>query len=200
MNYGILAGFTCFFLLLSLTGFCVAEKAPEYSIYLQGGESSRTEDADGGIQITIQDIVPYIFSANVNKSLLLPVRQVSLYSFPMNAALVFSGTDEESVSFVQISNLSLSDGNKELTLQIASLEFYDGVMLKEFAKNAIPIDTVEKEKMKSVGIYLEGSFDAPDNVDCPPGCRWNGFYCGDFRGWICCPTGPCTAIGNDCVC
>ena len=118
----------------------------------------------------------------------------------MNAALVFSGPDEESISLVQISNLSLSDGNKELTLQIAPLEFYEGEMLKEFAKNAIPIDTVEKEKMKSVGVYLEGSFDAPDNADCPPGCRWNGHYCGDFRGWICSPTGPCTAIGTDCVC
>jgi hypothetical protein len=200
MNHGILAGFTCFFLLLSLTGLCVAEEAPEYTLYIQGGESSIAEDADGGMQITIQDVVPYIFSGNGNKSLLLPVRQISLYSFPMNAALVFSGPDGESVSLVQISHLSLSDTNKELTLQIAPLEFYEGEMLKEYAKNAIPITSVDEEMMKTVGVYLEGSFDAPDNVDCPPGCRWNEHYCGDFRGWICCPTGPCTAIGNDCVC
>ncbi len=83
-------GFTCVFLRLSLAGFCVAEEAPKYSLYIQSGESSITEDSDGLIQITIQDVVTYIFSANGNKSPLLPIRSVSLYSFHMDVALVYS--------------------------------------------------------------------------------------------------------------
>ena len=183
-----------------MAGVCIAEEAPGYILYIQGGESSTTEDVDGMMLITIQDVIPYIFSKAGDRNLLLPVRQVSLYSFPMNAALIFPGTMGTQASLVQISNISVSDENKVLTFQITPLEFYEGELLKAYEKDAIAIDTLDPQMMKTTSVYMEGSLATPENTDCPQGCRWNGHYCGDFRGWICCPTGPCTAIGNDCVC
>jgi len=176
----MIAGVTCLFLLFSLAGFCFAEEAPEHSLYIQGGEYNITEDADGVILIAIQDVVPYFFTEFEKAKQLLPVSQIPLYSLPINAALVFSGTDGDSISLVQISNLTLSGENKDLTLQIKPLEFYEGEMLKAYVKDAIPFDTVHKEMKDTLGVFIEGALIVPENYrdpccDCIDTCRERGY-------------------------
>ena len=163
-----MAAITCIFLLLSLVGFSIADEAPGYTLYMQGGESSIREDTNGVMLITIQDLIPYIFLESEKKKLLAPVGYVSSFQLPMNAALVFSGTDGESVSLVQISNFSLSDENNVLTLQIVPLAFYDGDELDAYEGDSIHIQDVDYENCLSVGIIIEASLTVPENrIDNP---------------------------------
>ena len=179
MNQSMIAGVTCLFLLFSLAGFCVADGVPGYTLYIQGGESLITKDTDGVMLITIQDVVPYIFADFENRNQLLPVSEDSIFSFPMNAVLVFSGTDGDSASFVQVSNLSVSDENNALTLQIKPREFYEGEILKAFAKGAEPIETVDKEKKGTTSVYLEVASITPENSS--DECRECLAWCSSFQ-------------------
>jgi len=189
----MIAGVTCLFLLFSLAGFCFAEEAPEHSLYIQGGEYNITEDADGVILIAIQDVVPYFFTEFEKAKQLLPVSQIPLYSLPINAALVFSGTDGDSISLVQISNLTLSDENKVLTVQIKPLEFYEGEMLKAYVKDAIDIGTLSNGKFIQVGVIIETNLIQPDNYfnPCPEG---NYHYCQESPG----PCSGCRCVPQGC--
>ena len=72
--------------------------------------------------ITVNDVVPYFHLADGNKSSLIPVERLTNVTFPLNAAVVFSGADNETAFMVEVSNLSLSDGNKSLTLLVKPLK------------------------------------------------------------------------------
>ena len=186
MDHGLMGGLLCLFLLVSLAGFCIADEAPGYSVYIQGGESSMTEDADGLMLVTIQDVVPYICLEFEKGDRLLPISDVTIFQFPLNAALAFSGTDGDSVSLIQISNLSLSDDNKELTLQINPLEFYEGEMLKGYAHDAIAIEKISTETQKSIGVYLEVPAQTPSNIRV--GCYYESnciYKCVGYIGYYC---------------
>ena len=179
MNKGMIAGIICVFLLLSLAGFSIADEAPGYTLYLQGGDSFITSDTDGVKVISIQDVVPYICVEFEKTKQLLPVDDAPIFPFPMNAVLVFSGTDGDSFSLVQVSNLSLSDENKVLTLQIKPRDFYEGELLKAIAKGAVPIDTVDQEKKDITSVYLEVASIAPENSS--EECRECLAWCSSFE-------------------
>ena len=55
-------------------------------------------------------------------------------------ALVLAGDSDESVFMVRVINMSLSDGNKILTLKVEPLEYYDGVLLNLFNEKKQEID------------------------------------------------------------
>lgn len=199
MNNFLRYGLFCIFLLVFVSGVCIADEVPSHLIYLEGGTSTSTLDADGMSTITIQDVVPYAHVTYGEKSRLFPLQFLSKLPYPLSAAVVFSDTESESVSLVTISNLSLSDGNTNLTLQASPLKYYEGELLQDFAQNTSVI--TGKEQMLVTGLYIESKENIPVNEDCPPGCWWSGYFCQDYtRGWICCSYGPCTAQGNDCVC
>jgi len=179
MNKRMITGVSCLILLLSLAGFCIADEAPGYTLYIQGGEFSIIKDADGVILMTIQEVIPYVLLDLEKAKELLPVSDASIFSLPLNAALIFSGTDGNSVSLVQISNLTLSDENNTLTLQIKPLEFYEGEMLKAYATDAIDIANLDKEMKKTIGIYLEGSLPTRENWDPAPCHNFKQCWGGD---------------------
>lgn len=186
MDHGLMGGLFCLLLLVSLAGFCIADEAPGYSVYIQGGELSMTEDADGLMLVTIQDVVPYICLEFEKGDRLLPISDVTIFQFPLNAALVFSGTDGDSISLIQISNLSLSDDNKDLTLQINPLEFYEGEMLKGYAHDAIAIEKINTETHKSIGVYMEVPAQTPSNIRV--GCYYESnciYKCVGYIGYYC---------------
>ena len=104
------------------------------------------------------------FTASGNQSMLLRVSVVPMLPLPINAALIFSETDGNPASLVKITNLSFSDDNKTLILQIKPLEFYEGEMLKAYAKDAIPVNSLERElKNKNTALYLELVSNLPEN-------------------------------------
>ena len=134
MNRSLLLGFISLFLLVSLAGYCVADKAPTYVIYVQGGESSITNGTNGAYVITVNDIVPYFHVTDGEKSVLLPIKSLRILTCPMSAALALSGTGNETTTLVQVANVSLSEGNKILTLQVNPLKFYEGEVFKSFVR------------------------------------------------------------------
>ena len=178
MNRQFLRGLAYLFLLVSLAGVCIAEDIPGSVVYLQGGESSITNGSDGMPVVTVQDLVQYVHVTDGKKSILIPVQQLTNMTAPMNAALVLSGEDKESTFVVEVSNLSLSDGNNTLTLQVNPLEFYEGSVLKSFSNVSHDWTAEKQERYPQSGIYLEWSIPVPKNkycysCDCDPfyGCK-----------------------------
>ena len=146
----------------------MADEAPSYVAYIQGGESSITNgSSDGAYVITVKDIIPYLYLADGNISYLIPVEKLTNGTYPMNAAVVFSGTDDDTVSMGEVSNLSLSDGNSVLTLQVNPQKNYDGEVLKSFTYENIEVDLVKENTIKRTGIYLEMKLEVPENLISP---------------------------------
>ena len=163
MNHYILLGFICSFLLVSFAGSGMAEDSPGSVAYLQGGQSIITNGTDGMTDIIVQDLVPYVHVTDGKKSILIPVQQLTNMTAPMNAALVLSGEDKESTFVVEVSNLSLSDGNNTLTLLVKPLEFYEGDILKSFAGDRKELEPEKIGKPMSTGIYIEIIGSLPTN-------------------------------------
>jgi hypothetical protein len=163
MNRYISLGVICLLLLFLMIGVCMADETPSYLGYVQGGGSSITDGANGTYMITVNDVNPYFHLADGNKSTLIPVKQLTNMTYPMNAAMVFSGTDNETTFMADISNISLSDGNKVLKLQAHPISFYDGMTLRDFANVAIPLDQNYLNKPGSISFYLEIKRSSPTN-------------------------------------
>jgi hypothetical protein len=163
MNHSRTPGFICLFLLVSLAGVCLAEDAPSYVIYIQGSESSITNETDGITDIMVKDIIPYSHVSYGEKSRLIPVKRISNITGPLNAVIHFSGSDGESVTLVRVSNLSLYDENKVLTLRVHPLEFYEGRILTSLASEKNDLDKIPLDSFDSTGIYLEITEQTPQN-------------------------------------
>lgn len=181
-------GFISLLLLVSFGGFCVAEESPGYVVYVQGGEVSITNGTSGNMVVAIQDIIPYCHVQDSGKSYLVPVAGLTNSSLPLNAALVFYRVDGESTSLVRISNLSLSDENKVLTLQVTPLAYYEGSALKTFGtdKNELTGDMAGNNSR--TGVYLEMTTSPSTNDDaedvsfrcfwlCFMSDQWCSMYC-----------------------
>lgn len=92
----------------------------------------------------------------------MPVQVHIGFSYPMNAAVVFSGFDGESVSLIKVINLTFSDGNKSVTLQAQPLGFYEADILLPLAKEKKELPTnMTGTNMNS--IYLENNAGVPEN-------------------------------------
>jgi hypothetical protein len=115
--------------------------------------------------ITVQDLIPYVHIKNGEKSPLMAVELLTTMTEPLNVALIFSGADNESTSMVEVSNLSLSDGNTVLTLQVKPLEFYDGEALKSFESEKSAANTVSVGQHDNIGIYIEDLISPLDNSE-----------------------------------
>jgi len=180
MNRSMVLGFISLFLLVFLAGFCIADDAPSYIAYIQGGESSIANGSDSAYVITMKDIIPYLHMSDGKESSLIPVTSLPYLKYPMDAALVFFNADNETTVMVQVVNVSLSDNNKVLTIQADPLESYDGEWLKSFNDKREDINVLLDGQSTSLGIYLDGVSPAITNQwpcndgECPVGC---GMYC-----------------------
>ena len=164
MTHSVLLGFICLLLLISLTGVSMAAESPGYALYVQGGVSSITNGTDGMTVITVMDVIPYFHITDGNKSLLLPIEGLTNITYPLDAAVVLSGTGNESTSLVKVSNLTLSDGNKSLILQVKPLEFYEGKLLNSFVSEKKELPLEKTGKFSSIGIYIETTQLPPANA------------------------------------
>jgi len=188
MKLYVSLGLVCSLLLVFFAGICIADEVPGSIMYIQGGESSITAGLDGEQLITVQDVIPYFHISVGNKNYLEPVSELSGITYPLNAALVFSGGDSESVSLVEIFNLSLSDEGRSLLLQVKPLEFYEGSVLKTFEGGNSGLDTIAVGNSSQTGVYIEVLGSAAENAD----------ECGSCQGGVreCCSP----LVGNVIVC
>jgi len=143
----------------------MAEETPSSILYVQGGGSTITNGQNGSSMMTVKDIIPYYHVPMGNMSYLMPIQTLPGFSYPFNVAIILSGYEKESTSIVTVENLSLSDKNKTLTLQIKSLEFNEGSGLKTFASDGKDLTTDNGMEVQSTGLYLEIIEDAPKNGD-----------------------------------
>lgn len=151
-------------LLLVLTGFCEAEEAPNFVAYIQGGNTSITEDLDGSLILTIHDIIPFFYLGSEKKIVLIPIEGLSGLAIPLNAAVLFSGSDADSEAFVVISNLSLSEENTILTTHITPHEFYESDVLITRVGNQSPLSISNGEKYHKIMIYMKLPHIPPQNT------------------------------------
>lgn len=107
MNGYVSLGFISLLLLILFAGVCIAEDAPGSVVYIQGGESIITHGSDGTYILNVQDVIPYIHVSDGVRSHLESVGFLPIFSYPINAAVVFSGADGESGSMLKISNVTV---------------------------------------------------------------------------------------------
>ncbi|MFH0966558.1 MAG: hypothetical protein V1862_02585 [Methanobacteriota archaeon] len=163
MNYSIRLGFIVSFLLIFLVGTCIAVESPSYIANIQGGESVITSGTDGMSVVTVKDVVPNISVTNGNTSSLITVEELVNITHPLNAAFVISGADNKSVSLVEISNLSLSDDDTLLTLQVKPLTFYDGEGLKSYVDKQTELPSGNDREMNRTQFFIEFSVAIAEN-------------------------------------
>jgi hypothetical protein len=181
MDHSLSLGFISLLLLVSLAGFCVADEAPGSLVYIQGGESFITNGTDSGYVITVKDIIPYFHFTDGEKSSLFPVDLLTNLTYPVNAALVLSSENNETAVMVQVSNMSLSDGEKILILQAEPLKYYEGERLTSYNDKSQSIYELDTLRFSNAGVYLEIEQLPPPNFECPPGYVWCGLPFGCCR-------------------
>ncbi len=158
-------GFICLALVVSLAVVCPADSPPVSIIYVQGGESIITAEPNGTSMITIHDVIPYYCLQVDNMSNLIPIQNLVSYSGPMEAALVFTDEENERISMGSIDQVTLSDDNRVLILQVKPLEFYEGSGLKTFSDDREDLLNQTGEKVLSSGLYLEVQEPPSNNQD-----------------------------------
>lgn len=177
MRYFISPIIICLVLLISLCGFSLADSLPTSIIYIQGGENDITSESNGTFEITIHDVIPYYHILIKNTSYLESIQTLPDYSYPLQAVFVSSDDNNESRSMVIVENVTISDENKTLILQIKPLEFYEGSVLKTFADGSKGLDTDSGRQVMSTGLYLEIIGSPSNNMDvkdCLIECKTRG--------------------------
>jgi hypothetical protein len=150
-------------MLVILSGVCFADETQAYTTYIQGGKSTITNESSSMMEITVDDIISHSSVSFGNQSFLRPVSSLSTITVPLNAALVFSSPEEDAVTLVQIHNLSFSEKNTLLTLQVQPLEYYEGSVLNRVTSGYEKAD-LKSIKPLSTGIYLEEGYKTPENM------------------------------------
>lgn len=180
MNHRFGAAILFGFLMVSLLpGACMAADSSGFVVYIQGGNSSLSEGSNGSSLLTVEDIVPYYYYSIANTSVLRPIDLFSRNDAPFTGAIVFSRTDGETVSLVEVANLSLSDGNRTLTVRVKPLEYYDGTTLESIVHDTTSLDTVKMENVVQTGIYIEMKKPVPENMRLSNCCYYSddGKHC-----------------------
>ncbi|MFH0966970.1 MAG: hypothetical protein V1862_04720 [Methanobacteriota archaeon] len=142
-----------------------ADEIPTATAYLQGGASSITDGTDQMVEITIKDIIPYAHITNGDKNTLVPLSIISNHTPNLNAAIVFSDDSNESFSFITISNMSLSNDDKDLILQVTPLKYYEGEALQPFFSQNQKMSPETGEKSTITRIYIESPLKPLTNND-----------------------------------
>ena len=175
MNHYILLGIICSFLLFLNTGAVLADEVTTYIGTIQGGEVSIMNESDGMMLITVRDVIPYFYFADGGKGSFIPINQLATISPPLNAALLFSRKDTISTSMVTVTNLSLSDENTILKLQVNSLKYYDGEKLNGFANSAKDLAENVNSEINNVVMYFEYAY-RQENIGCLCGLPCPPYY------------------------
>jgi hypothetical protein len=95
-------------------GACSAEKAPGQIIFIQGGSSTLSDGLHGTKTLTMSDVIPYYTLEVANRTIIMPMKEVSRYTLPLNAALVLNGADGKSVYLVKTTSWTFDEEKKSV--------------------------------------------------------------------------------------
>jgi|GEM_PF-1067909 len=153
----------CCIALFSLMVVGSADATFGYKILLEGGESIITENEDGSMILTIQNVVPYgvIFDDPEYITLLETVLPDT--NSTMNAGVVLSNPDGDHTSLVQVSQLDYSAETKNLTFVIHPLEFYEGSILADLKERSESLNPDIVRNAHVTRIYLEKGLPVSEN-------------------------------------
>ena len=132
------------------------------------------------MSLTIRDIIPYANIIHGERNTLIPVEISVVNRLPAPAAVVLNEGRNESVTFVAISDLSLSEGNTTLTILASPEKFYEGEALRSFDSGTVDIRNLIERKFDHIGVYLEEQEQPVEN-------KWNN------------PNAPVGTCMNDCM-
>jgi hypothetical protein len=155
-------------------GVSIADETPSYVAYIQGGETSITDGTDEIIELTVKDIVPNLYVSEKDYGILVPIDILNTLTYPVSAVLLFSSTEDESTSLVEILNLSLIGENKDFTIKVKPLEFYEGERLKSFHSESTGLNTINLTTKSFTGIYIElkgNSIENGSDPECVRRCQ-----------------------------
>ena len=183
MKHFLFVGIICSLLYISLAGVCLAESPPSSIIYVQGGGSTITDGLNGTNVVIIKDIVPYYHLKTGNISYLMPIQNLSYYSYPSQAAMILSGDGVEHITMVTVGNLSLSDENTTLTLQADPLNYYEGLGLKTYASESEDLIKEKGIEVQGTGLYIEIIGNTLENEYVMPECMRNCLNDGNHWTW-----------------
>lgn len=152
-----LKSFVFAFFLFCLTEMCKAEKVHPIKIFVEGGESSIINESEAMIKITFHDIIPYFQISDGNISELLPIKNLINFVDPMNSLYILADRENKNIFLVEISNISLSDGNDTLSFNAKPQKYFDGELFKSFndeIKEGLPILSESNKKSAHYIEYL----------------------------------------------
>jgi hypothetical protein len=159
--------------LFSFISVCSADASPGYKILLEGGESILTENEDGSMIMTIQNIIPYGVILDDPEYITLLEMVLPDTNTTMNAGVIFNNPDGDNTSLVQVSHLDYSADTKNLTFVIHPLEFYEGSILADLKEQSESLNPDIASKAQVTRIFLERGFSVPENDDTFDRCMNN---------------------------
>jgi len=180
MNLFSFSGFFCVLILITLSDICGVSETPFTISYIQGGDSVITDGTDGMMEITVNNGVPNYYFTKEDHNVLLPINGFTKFPCPFYAAIIFSGNDNITISLIKVSNLSLSDDNKILTMAVTPLIYNDeGEGFSSFADKDVELSVRSSEGSKLTQIYVETRLNQSEN----------DYGCDCCVGWACynCP-------------
>ncbi|PWR74870.1 hypothetical protein ACKUB1_13520 [Methanospirillum stamsii] len=156
--------------LITLISVCYADESPGYKILIEGGESVLTENKDGSMNLTIQNVIPYaaIFDEPgyiVLLEMVLPEKNTT-----MNAGVIFSNPDGDNISLVKVSNPDYSADTMNLSFVIHPLEFYEGNILADLKGQSDSLNPDIPEKEHTTRIFIEKEITVSENYHNPDRC------------------------------
>jgi len=123
--------------------------------------------------ISLENYAPYFNITEGNTTHSVPLEQLTTISWPLDAAIFFTNDEKDTVSLVTVANLSVSEEENILTLQVAPLPFYEGELLTTLAEEFVDLDTIQSETFRNTGVYLEMQKPKAENEPlCCPGGYW----------------------------
>lgn len=140
-------------LLLSLTPVCLAE----YQLFVQGGESTITNEANNTYVLTVQNIIPTFQYISDGLNNFAPIKDLSATN-PKNAIVTFSGvnktTNKTSITSGDITGISFSNDYTILNLTMHPPQYFIRGELEPSRTEEIGLGAVHPENNTKTRIYL----------------------------------------------
>ncbi|MDX8550272.1 hypothetical protein KHC33_12055 [Methanospirillum sp. J.3.6.1-F.2.7.3] len=149
--------------LFSLISVCSADESSGYKFLIEGGESILTENEDGSMNLTIQNVIPYAVIFKEPESFTLLEMVLPDNNTTMNAGVIFSNPDGDNTSLVQVSQPDYSADTKNLTFVIHPLEFNEGSILADMKERSESLNSDIVRNANLTRIYLVKGLSVSEN-------------------------------------
>lgn len=144
-------------LLISLSSVCLADSEAKYQLFVQGGESTITNEANNTYILTVQNIIPYFQYISDGLNNFAPIRDLSATT-PKKAIITFYGvnqtTNKTSITSGEITGISFSDDYTTLNLTMQPPQYFIRGGLEPSWVEEIGLDAVHPENNTKTRIYL----------------------------------------------